>query len=173
MYTYTYTHAYTRPEAVVDQVEVLFGEAGIGEDARGRVCNGVNQRLLEAVGLFLERDDKRIYEIEASITWGAYSDQVELSFSIDLPGWAGKGAPESIILGKRFAAVAAKEGLRGSFWVRFVKSIRSDRVRHEQLCEQMGVSFGSRLPGWKRAPEARSFPMQDLGEINLAVRSAL
>ena len=117
MSIYTYTHTYTRAEAVVDQVDVLFSEAGIVEDARGRVCNAVNQRWIEAVGLFLEREGARVYEVEGSISWSVYSDQVDLSFSTDLPGWEGRGAPETMILGRRFAAVAAKESLRGRFWV--------------------------------------------------------
>ena len=95
MSIYTYTHTYTRAEAVVDQVDLLFSEAGIDEIIRSRVCDTVNQRWLEAVGLFLKRDGNRVYEIEATISWGTYSDQADLSFSTDLPGWAGRGAPES------------------------------------------------------------------------------
>jgi hypothetical protein len=170
---YTYTYAYTRAEIAVDQVDVLFGEAGIDESRRQRVCNGVGQRWLEAVGLFLERDGRRVYEVEAGINWSAHADQAELSFSIDLPGWEGRGSPEALIVGRRFAVIAANERLDPRFWVRFVKAIRDDPQRHESLCDEVGVVFHGRLPGWKRAPETRSFPLQDLGEIDLHVRSAL
>ena len=170
---YTYTHTYTRAEAVVDQVDVLFSEAGIDEIIRSRVCDAVNQRWLEAVGLFLKRDGNCVYEIEATISWSTYSDQADLSFSTDLPGWAGRGAPESTILGKRFAAVAVQEGLAAHFWVRFVESIQNDPTRHEHLCDKVGVCYGSRVPEWKRTPETRSLPLQDLREIGLSVRSAL
>ena len=173
MSIYTYTHTYTRAEAVVDQVDVLFGEAGIDEGSRSRVCDAVNRRWIEAVGLFLTKDGNRVYEIEATISWSAYSDQANLSFSTTLPGWVGRGAPESTILGKRFAAVAAQESLAASFWVRFVKSIRNHRTRHEQLCDTVGVSYGSGVPEWKRTPETRSLPLQDLREISFSVRSAL
>ena len=171
MSIYTYTHTYTRAEAVVDQVDVLFGEAGIGEGSRSRVCDAVNQRWVEAVGLFLTKDGNCVYEIEATISWSAYSDQANLSFSTDLPGWVEKGAPESTILGKRFAAVAAQENLASNFWVRFVASIRHDPTRYEHLCDKVGV--GGRVPEWKRTPETQSFPLQDLREIGLSVRSAL
>ena len=173
MSIYTYAHTYTRAEAIVDQVDVLFNEAGIDEIIRRPVCDAVNQRWLEAVGLFLTKDGNRVYEIEATISWSAYSDQAELSFSIDLPGWAGSGAPESIILGKRFASVAVEEGLPAHFWVQFVESIRNDPTQHEHLCEKVGVCYGGRVPEWKRTPETRSLPLQDLREIGLSVRSAL
>ena len=173
MSIYTYTHTYTRAQAVVDQVDVLFSEAGISERSRSPVCDAVNQRWVETVGLFLTKDGNRVYEIEATISWSAYSDQPNLSFSTDLPGWVGRGAPESTILGKRFAAVAAQESLAANFWVLFVKSIRDYHTQHKQLCEKVGVSYGSELPKWKQTPETRSLPLQDLREIGLSVRSAL
>lgn len=173
MSPYTYTYAYTRAEAVVDQVDVLFDEAGIEEGRRTPVCNGVKERWLEAVGLYLERDGKRVYEIEASINWAAHTEQAELSFSTNLPGWEGKGSPEASILGKRFAATAAAEKLAPRYWVRFVKSIRDDPVLHQELCGKVGVSFEQHPPDWKQTPETRSLPLQDLGEIGLSVRSAL
>jgi hypothetical protein len=170
---YTYTYAYTRAEAVVDQVDVLFSEAGIVEGWRTLVCNGVRERWLEAVGLYLERDGAMVYEIEATINWVAHTDQAELSFSTDLPGWEDKGSPEAIILGRRLAATAVAEKLVPSYWVRFVASIRNDPVRHEELCSKVGASFGQHPPGWKQTPETRSLPLQDLGEIGLSVRSVL
>ena len=52
-------------------------------------------------------------------------------------------------------------------------SIRDNPSQHEQLCDKIGLSYGSGLPEWKRTPETRSFPLQDLREIGLSVRSAL
>jgi hypothetical protein len=170
---YTYTHTYTRAEALVDQIDALFREAGIKEDFRGPVCNGVNERWLEAIGLYLERDNKRVYEIEASINWLTHTEHPELSFSIDLPGWEEKGSPEAMIFGKRFAATAADEKLAPHYWVRFVKSIRDDPARHEELCNKVGVSFRAHPPDWKQTPDTQSLQLQDLQEIGLSVRSAL
>jgi hypothetical protein len=95
------------------------------------------------------------------------------AFSTDLPGWEGKGSHEAIILGKRFAATAAAQKLAPRFWVRFVKSILDNPTRHKELCDAVGVVFGSRVPDWKQTPDARSLPLQDLAEIGLSVRSAL
>jgi hypothetical protein len=173
MSPYTYTYAYTRAEALVDQVDLLFNEGGIAEGRRNLVCSGVNQHWLEAVGLYLERDNKRVYEVEATIKWSAHTDQAELTFSTDLPGWEGKGSPEAIILGKRFAATAADEKLDPRYWVRFVKSIRDDPARHKELCDTVGVVFGGHVPDWKQTPATQSLPLQDLAEIKLSVRSAL
>jgi hypothetical protein len=170
---YTYTYAYTRAQAVVDQVDVLFGEAGIDEDRTQKVCKGVDQRWLEAVGLYLERDGARVYEIEARINWASHADSAELSFSTDLPGWEGKGSPEAVILGRRFAAVAEAENLTPRYWVLFTKLIRDDPARHRALCVEVGALFGSRVSDWQTTPESRSIPLQDLGEIGLSERSAL
>ncbi len=173
MAPYTYTYTYTRAEALVDQIDALFREAGIDEDSRKRVCDGVNERWLVAVGLFLVRDDKRVYEIEASINWQAHTEHPELSFSTDLPGWEEKGSPEATIVGKRFAATAADEKLDQRYWVLFAKSIRDDPARHKELCNKVGVIFGGGVPGWKQTPNTQSLPLQDIREIGLSVRSAL
>jgi hypothetical protein len=170
---YTYTYTYTRAEALVDQIDALFREAGIEKDSRGPVCKGVNEHWLAAVGLYLERDDRKVYEIEASINWQAHTEHPELSFSIDLPGWEEKGSPEAIILGKRFAATAANEKLAPHYWVRFVKSILHNPARHEELCPKVGVAFGIHPPDWKQKPNTQSLLLQDLQEIGLSVRSAL
>jgi hypothetical protein len=170
---YTYTYAYTRAQALVDQVDVLFSGAGIDEGDRQKVCTGVDQRWLVAVGLFLERDHKRVYEIEARINWTAHTENAELSFSTDLPGWEGKGSPEAVILGRRFAKTAEAESLSPRYWVRFTRAIHDDPALHRELCGKVGVTFGGHVPDWKNPPETRSLPLQDLGEVGLSERSAL
>lgn len=173
MSTYTYTHAYTRAQAVVDQVSVLFLRAGIGASSTQKVCHGVQERWLEAVGLYLERNGHRVYEVEARINWSTYSDVAELEFSTDLPGWEGIGSPEAVILGARVAAVADREGLAPSYWVRFTSAIRADPVRYERLCSEVGVDYGSSAPSWASTPTTRSLGLQDLREIGLSERSTL
>jgi hypothetical protein len=171
--TYTYTHAYTRAQAVVDQVSVLYGEAGIDDARTTKVCRGVQERWLQAVGLYLERSGHRVYEVEARISWSMHSDLGLLEFSTDLPGWENTGSPEAIILGRRFAAVAAKEGLSARYWVLFTEAVQNDPVRHRLLCPEVGVVFDSHPPAWAQTPVTRSLPLQDLREIGLSERSTL
>jgi hypothetical protein len=171
--TYTYTHAYTRAQAVVDQVSVLFREAGIDSTSTGKVCHGVQEKWLESVGLYLERNGHRVYEVEARINWSTDSDVAQLDFSTDLPGWDGASSPEAIILGSRFAAVAEREGLAASYWVLFTATVRANPALHQQLCPEVGVSYGDSVPGWAATPTTRSLPLQDLREIGLSERSAL
>jgi hypothetical protein len=171
--TYTYTHAYTRAQAVVDQVSVLYREAGISDSCTAKVCHGVREKWLDAVGLYLERNGKRVYEIEARINWSTHSDVAELEFSTDLPGWEGSGSPEAIILGARFAAVAKREGLAPSYWVLFTAAIRADSALHRRLCPEAGVDYGSSVPDWKGTPTTRSLSLQDLREMGLSERSTL
>ena len=173
MNTFTYTHAYTRAQAVVDQVSVLFLEAGISSSSTEKVCHGVQEKWLEAIGLYLERDSHRVYEVEARINWSTHSDVADLEVSTDLPGWEGSGSPEVIILGTRFAAVANRERLTPRYWVRFTSAIRADPIRHQRLCPELGVVYGGSVPSWAATPTTRSLPLQDLSEIGLSERSTL
>lgn len=173
MSTYTYSYAYTRAQALVDQVAALFTAAGIDQGNIAKVCYGVEQKWLIAVGLYLSRDGNRVYEVEARINWSAYSDVASLEFSTDLPGWESNASPEAMILGARFAARAKTEGLEPRYWVRFTTAITRDPVLHSQLCPKVGVSYGSHPPAWATSPSETTLRLQDLGEIGLAERSAL
>jgi hypothetical protein len=171
--TSTYTYAYTRAQAVVDQISVLFSEAGIDGNAVEKVCGGVQERWVEAVGLYLERDSKRVYEIEATIDWPAHSQNATIAFSTDLPGWDANASPEALVLGRRFAGKAVSHSLEPRYWVRFTQAIRNDPGRHQELCPQVGVVYQGRVPNWGAEPLARALPVQDLSEMGFAVRSTL
>lgn len=173
MSTYTYSYAYTRSQALVDQVGALFGAAGIGQDSIDKVRHGVNQKWLDAIGLYLTRDGMRVHEVEARINWSAHAGTASLDFSIDLPGWDGTVSPEAAIVGARFAARAGAEGLTPSYWVRFTSAVRRDPDLHRRLCPQVGVVFGSSVAGWAKTPTEKALKLQDLGEVGLAERSAL
>lgn len=173
MSTYTYTYAYTRAEALVDQVAALFTAAGIDQKAVERVCYGVEQKWLNAVGLYLSRDGGMVYEVEAGINWSTHSGVASLEFATDLPGWEGKASPEAAILGRRFAAKAKAESLSPNYWVRFTSAITGNPARHRELCPRVGVSYGNHPPGWAKTPATTSLRMQDLGEIGLSERNAL
>lgn len=173
MSTFTYSYAYTRSQALVDQVEVLFSGAGISSGSTAKVCHGVQEKWLAAVGLYLLKNGQRVYEIEAVISWSAHSGNPTLNFSTDLPGWEGKASPEAAILGARFAAKAQSEGLDPRYWVRFIPAIRNDPARHQRLCPEVGVSYGSSVPGWAKSPTEVKLSLQDLSEVGMAERSAL
>lgn len=171
MSTYTQTYAYTRAQAVTDQVSALFTHGGVDDNSTRKVCHGVEERWLTAVGLFLERPAGIVYEVEARINWRAHSDQADLDFDSNLPGWENNGSPEAILVGSRFAAIAAKHGLAPRFWVRFTAEIAADPRRYQELCTELGV--GGQLPAWNGSPTARSMPLQDLREMRVTVRSTL
>jgi hypothetical protein len=125
------------------------------------------------VGVYLARNDRRVYEVEARISWDARSDLAQLDFSTDLPGWEGTGSPEAVMLGRRFARKAADEGLVPSYWVLFTEAIQADPELHRRLCPAAGVYYQGRVPAWATPPDSLSLPVQDLREIGLSVRSAL
>jgi hypothetical protein len=171
--TNTHTHTYTRAQAVVDQISVLFSQAGVASDAVAKVCRAVEERWVESVGLFLVRNGERVYEISAAINWSAHSDVANVAFATDLPGWDANGSPEALVLGKRFAGKAASHGLNPRFWVSFTPAIKADPAQHRRLCPIVGVVYQGSLPGWKATAETKAVPVQDLDELGLVVRSAL
>jgi len=168
----TFTGTYTRTQVVVDQVDVFLRYAGVGAAERERILNGINQKWLEAVGVFLIEGGLRVLEAEIKINWHAHSDHADLSISGDLPGWEDGGAPEVIVFGRRFGATAQTRGLHPNFWVRFVASIRADPDRHRRLCESLGVIYGGTVPAWKSPPRSRSMTLQDLAEVAVSLREA-
>ena len=173
MSTYTYTNAYTRSQAVVDQIDVLFREAGVGSASRAKICNGVRNRWFVAVGLYLAREAGMVYEVEARINWRAHSDVADVEFSSDLPGWEKNGSPEALILGRRFASTAQTHHLETQYWGRVSPEIRLDPALHRRVCEEAGLSFGSKIPRWSGTPRTTNVPLQDLAELAATVRSTL
>lgn len=173
MSTYTYTNAYTRAEAVVDQVAVLFAEAGVSADATSKICTGVANRWLDAVGLYLARPEGRVYEIEAAINWQQHATFPSLEFSTDLPGWENRGSPEALVLGRRIAGIAKDKGLEVSYWGLFTEEIRRVPATHQAAALQVGLQYGSSVPGWSATPRSVSTRLQDLSEVSAQIRSTL
>jgi hypothetical protein len=170
--TFTYTEVQTRTEAVVDQFDIFLAFAGINEESRTAILRGVNARWLEAVGVFLVRQGRRVLEAEIRIDWTMYSDLAALTPTIrtDLPGWEGGGAPEVRTIGRRFGSRAAEMNVVPSYWVRFTETIRQDAARYAALCPEVGVSCTARPPEWAAGPRERSYNLLDLPEISTALR---
>jgi len=171
--TYTFTSAYTRAQAVVDQVDVLFREAGVDATNRAKICHGVRNRWFSAVGIYLAKTSGRVYEVEAKINWRDHSDVAALEFSSDLPGWELTGSPEALILGRRFASTATSNGLDVRHWGRVTSEIRLNPSEHRRVCEETGLSFGSSVPSWSGTPRTTNISLQDLSEMGASVRSTL
>jgi hypothetical protein len=173
MSTYTYTSAYTRAQAVVDQIDVLFREAGVDASSRAKICHGVRNRWFSAVGLYLAKASGRVYEVEAQINWRDHSDVAELEFNSDLPGWEKNGSPEALILGRRFASTAASHSLEVHYWGRVTPEIRRDPAEHRRVCDETGLSFGGGVPDWSGTPRTTNIWLQDIAEMGASVRSTL
>jgi hypothetical protein len=173
MSTYTSTYAYTRAQAVEDQIDVLFREGGVDASSRAKICLAVKKRWLTAVGLYLAKPSGRVYEVEARINWRAHSDVADLEFSTDLPGWEKNGSPEALILGRRFAATAASTGLEAHYWGRVTARFRRDSAEYREVCEAAGLAPNSSVPAWSGTPRTTNISLQDVSEIGATVRSTL
>ena len=163
-----YTYTYTRTSVLVDQVDSFLQASGIQDGPRKRVVDAVSEKWLEQVGVYVEDHGERVLEGSLEIDWKAHSDHAELTISTDLPGWEDGAAPELIVLAKRLREYADRKSLRLSFWVVFVHAIRNDADIYQIRCKAVGV--GGPPPPWKRTPETRRIPLQDLPEAHAVLR---
>jgi hypothetical protein len=171
----TYTETKTRTEAIVDQFDMFLLYAGIGTGPRKKLLVGVEKRWLDAIGVYLINSaGQRILEAEISISWQLHTDLTVLSPTIrtDLPGWDHGAAPEIQVIGSRFGKKAKEMGRQPYCWVLFTSEIRQDAARHKQLCPQVGVSYGTGVPDWTSNPNERSYTIDELSEVNVALREA-
>lgn len=165
-----YTYTYTRTSTLVDQVDIFLKSSGIGDVPREKVINGVNEKWLVAVGVFIEENGKRVLEGSLEISWKEHSDHAELAISAELPGWEDGLAPELSVLAKWLVEYANAKKLTLNFWVRFTKEISDDPVLYPIRCKAVGV--GGTVPAWKSTPKMQKIPMQDLPEAQVALLDA-
>ena len=166
----TFTYTSTRTGVRVDQVDLFLKQAGIADEPRAKVVNGVDQKWLEAVAVYVEADGLRELEGELQISWSLHSDHADLTISTDLPGWEGGVAPELSVLASRLRAYAESKGRPTRFWVLFVPAIRNDAVLYPIRCEAVGV--GGKVPDWKQPPRDQRVVLQDMTEANITLRDA-
>ncbi|MDA8063568.1 MAG: hypothetical protein M0T80_14275, partial [Actinomycetota bacterium] len=57
-----------------------------------------------------------------------------------------------------------------NFWVLFTEKIRSDPEIYASRCKTVGV--GGSVPPWKKTPQERRIPLQDLPEAHVVLRDA-
>ena len=153
MKTYNLTHVVsltrTRLETIQEQVRYLLLYGGIDEADIDTLLVGVEKSQVEAIGVFAKDNSRsRIVEVELAIDWDV---SAELTLSVpdimgDLPGWRDRQAPEIRVVGKRFAEVVKRLGLKTSYWVRFTSSVRADDTLHKSLCEEYGLNYEFEAP---------------------------
>jgi len=173
--TYPYTTTKTRTEAVVDQFDIFLQYAGIGEPARVKLLDGVQERWLEVVAVYLCNEGrKRILEARVEIAWTMHSDYASISPTVntDLPGWESGAAPEIRVIGHRFGQKARELNIVPNSWVLFTPSIRNNSTRHAELCAKVGVSMGHPVPEWQSKPTDRSMKIIDLDEVSVSIEEA-
>ncbi len=165
---YTYTN--TRTSTLVDQIDLFLKSAGFGDQARGPVIDGVNERWIVAVGAYVTKDNLRVLESSIEISWKAHSDHADLTISADLPGWEDGVAPELSILASWLVSYAKAEKLDINFWVIFSDETRNDPVLYASRRQKVGVS--GKVPDWKSSPRTQRIPIQDIPEAHVSFLDA-
>jgi hypothetical protein len=166
----THTYTYTRTSVLVDQVDLFLSLSGIGAESRAKVVNAVNEKWIEAVAVYVEKNGKRVLEGELKIDWNLHSDHADLTIATDSPGWAGGAAPELTILASRLMTYATSEAQSTRFWVIFTKAIREDTVLYKARCEKVGV--GGTVSDWNKDPVSKRIVLQDMTEAHVTLSDA-
>jgi hypothetical protein len=174
--TYTYTWTQTRLETIQDQFRYFMTYGNVAEASVDKVVYGVGEKVIEAVGLYAcDSSDLRVIEAELKVDWDL---NATLSLSVPtitsgLSGWGdGKQAPELKVAGRRFAQTAERLQLKVRYWVQFTRAVWSNPETYKSWCTRAGVSYGSRPPEWKAAPESRPETLMDLSEMEVTLRRA-
>jgi hypothetical protein len=174
--TYTYTWTQSRLETIQDQFRYFMTYGNVAERSVDKVVYGVGEKVIDAVGLYAcDSSGLKVIEAELKVDWDL---NATLSLSIPtitsgLSGWGdGKQAPEIKVAGRRFAQTAERLQLKISFWVQFPRSVTSDPETYKSWCARIGVSYGTRPPGWKTPPESIAETLMDLNEAEITLRRA-
>lgn len=126
-----------------------------------KILKSVENKELQAVGIYIQKDNYRIAEVEFEIDWdehqrmiGAFGTQ----FNTDLPGWDRGTAPEAYIAVQRLVEAAKKMGEPVRSWIKVSPFVRRNPEKHKAVCRTLGYAYGSKAPCWK-------------GEINVQSRN--
>lgn len=170
---HTYTATRTRTEAVVDQFDMFLRYCMVNEGLRELVLLGVNHRWVHSAAAYITDavTEKRILEAFVMIDWEMHSDLARLTPTIvsDLPGWDKGSAPEIQVIGRRFGREAKSRGRPVHCWVSLTSTVRGNPSVLARANREMRISGST--PDWASAPTGRTYPLLDLSEQQVGIRS--
>jgi hypothetical protein len=146
------TYTQTRLQALSFHAQRFLELAGIGRSRAAEISGAIEQRWLQAVGVYgADADGARVVEQEFTIDWGQHEVLNATNPVIDVsqPGWEDNLAVEVAAACARFVRTVEALSLRTSLWVIFTDDIARDPELHRKRCGELGLSFTGKVPDWK------------------------
>lgn len=155
IYTNSYTYIRTRIAVIGDHFEMFLTCAGMSKYDVKKMLLAVDNKELDAVGIYIEDEGFRIAEVEFEIDWDEHQRMVGVygtRFNTDLAGWANGVAPEAYVTAQRLVKVAKdlKKPVRS--WIRVSESVRENPEKHKRVCDKLGYTYGGKVSPWKNTP---------------------
>lgn len=174
-YTNTYTYTTTRIQVLDDHFELFLRCSGMPDQDVEKMIEAVERQEVVAVGIYISDSGFRIAEVEFEVDWEEHKRQIGIHgdiFDADLPGFKDNVSPEAYVAVQRL--VKAAEGMKKSVrsWIRVSPQVRNDTQKHQEVCKQLGYSYGSSVEPWKEEPIKRERPVNYLPEAKVIQRTA-
>lgn len=171
-YTNSYTYTRTRIGVIDDHFEMFLTCAEMSDSEISNILDAAKKKELSAVGIYIEKNGFRFAEVEFEIDWDEHQKMVGIygEYFTDQPGWKDGVAPEAYMAAQRLVKLARKEGKCVRSWIRVSPAVRSNPIRHKNLCDKLGYSFGSSVPPWEKPPIEKSRKINYLPEAKVTQR---
>lgn len=165
----------TRIAVVEDQFNLMLRYSSMDGSRRERILNRISQKKVDGLGLYIEDEGFMLAEVSLVVDWNTHENLVNAVgslFDTSLPGWEDNVCPEVWVAANRIANEAKDLGKRLRTWIRFSSSVYSNLEELKAMCEELGFSYGGKMPGWKAGYVESGGKCPDLSELSAIIRGA-
>lgn len=176
MSTYTYTNTYTRTRVdVIGQHFKLFLKcAGMPDSQIQKMLDAVKKKQIGAIGVYIEDEGYRIYEVELRIDWELHRQMVSIhgdKFNTDRPGWSDDSvSPEAYVAVQDLIETAKEMHKPVHSWIIGSKEIQRNEKFYRRVCQQLGYSFDKPIAPWKGEAKENTRKVRYLEEAKVIQR---
>lgn len=171
--TSTKTYTTSRINVIDDHFELFLRCAGMDDDAIKLFLEAVDNHEIDAIGIYIMENEKRVAEVEFNIDWERHLEEIRVYgeiFDTDLPGWEDGVSVEAYVAVSRLSKAAKKRKLHISSWMIVSKDVWLSEEKHKELCERLGYDYYSTPPDWKKEPKENSRCIEGLSEAKIVTR---
>lgn len=139
-----------------------------------RLLKAVDNKELSAVGIYIEDNNYRIAEVEFEIDWDKHQHMIGTygaQFNTDLPGWNNGVSPEAYIAAQHLVEAAKQMGKTVHSWISVSPAVYNNPVKHKEVCDNLGYSYGCTVPPWKNEPITQRRSVNYLPEAQITQRT--
>lgn len=169
--TQTYTKA--RIDVINDHFELFLRCAGMGDDTVDKFLLSVEKHEIDEVGVYILQDEFRVAEVSFKVNWNKHIELVRVNgdiFDTEEPGWNKGVSPEAYVAVGRLVKEAKRLNTKVYSWILVADFIRSSENEHKRVCDELGYSFDSKVPSWKKEPVEDVRQIEGLSEARVIRR---